>query len=56
MQAVTIMGEQGWVDMLIDTGRKLDKADLEPLTAVGDYLKKLGNIQVIALISRCKKT
>ena len=26
VQAVRIMGEHGWVDMLVDTGRKLDKA------------------------------
>ena len=44
-KAIDIIGQHGWVDMLIDTGRKLDKADLEPLALVGDYLKELGNIQ-----------
>ena len=54
MQAIAIMGEHGWVDMLIDTGRKLDKADMEPLTAVGDHLKKLGNLQYAQEIYRKK--
>ena len=54
MRAIHIMGEHGWVDMLIDTGRKLDKADLEPLAHVGDYLKKLGNIQYAQEIYRKK--
>ena len=48
------MGSHGWVDMLIDTGRKLDKADLEPLTAVGDHLKRLGNVQYAQEIFRKK--
>ena len=54
MKAIAIMGEHGWVDMLIDTGRKLDKAEMEPLTAVGDHLKKLGNIQYAQEIYRKK--
>ena len=54
LQAIEIMGSHGWVDMLIDTGRKLDKADLEPLTAVGDHLKKLGNVQYAQEIYRKK--
>ena len=45
IRAIDIMGENGWVDMLIDTGRKLDKAESEPLALVGEYLKKLGSIQ-----------
>ena len=54
IQAIEIMGSNGWVDMLIDTGRKLDKADSEPLALVGDYLKNLGSVQYAQEIYRKK--
>ena len=54
MKAVQLMGEHGWVDMLIDTGRKLDKADTEPLTAVGEFLRQLGSLQYAQEIFRKK--
>ena len=54
IQAIDIMGANAWIDMLIDTGRKLDKADSEPLALVGDYLKKLGSIQYAQEVYRKK--
>ena len=54
IQAIDIMGQNGWVDMLIDTGRKLDKAEAEPLAIVGGYLKQLGSIQYAQEIYRKK--
>ena len=54
MKAVQLMGEHGWVDMLVDTGRKLDKADTEPLAAVGDFLRQLGSLQYAQEIFRKK--
>jgi len=40
-KAVEILGENGWADKLIDLGRNLNKADVEPLTRVAYFLKKL---------------
>jgi hypothetical protein len=34
-KAIEIIGEHGWVDMLTDVGRKLDKADTEAIALVG---------------------
>ena len=33
-KAIEIIGEHGWVDMLTDVGRKLDKADVEAVALV----------------------
>nr|XP_008115197.1 PREDICTED: intraflagellar transport protein 122 homolog isoform X3 [Anolis carolinensis] len=43
MKAIEISGDQGWVDVLIDIARKLDKAEREPLTKCAYYFKKLLN-------------
>nr|XP_033782490.1 intraflagellar transport protein 122 homolog [Geotrypetes seraphini] len=41
MKAIEISGDHGWVDMLIDIARKLDKAEREPLSKCALYFKKL---------------
>ncbi|KAK2897463.1 intraflagellar transport protein 122 homolog [Channa argus] len=41
LKAIDIIGEHGWVDMLIDIARKLDKAEREPLAKCALYFKKL---------------
>ncbi|XP_028309970.1 intraflagellar transport protein 122 homolog [Gouania willdenowi] len=41
LKAIDIIGENGWVDMLIDIARKLDKAEREPLSKCAHYLKEL---------------
>ncbi|XP_033066730.1 intraflagellar transport protein 122 homolog isoform X1 [Trachypithecus francoisi] len=41
IKAIEICGDHGWVDMLIDIARKLDKAEREPLLLCATYLKKL---------------
>ncbi|XP_030062455.1 intraflagellar transport protein 122 homolog isoform X2 [Microcaecilia unicolor] len=41
MKAIEISGDRGWVDMLIDIARKLDKAEREPLSKCAHYFKKL---------------
>ncbi|XP_059571923.1 intraflagellar transport protein 122 homolog isoform X2 [Alligator mississippiensis] len=43
MKAIEISGDHGWVDMLIDIARKLDKAEREPLSKCAHYFKKLEN-------------
>ncbi|XP_013914619.1 PREDICTED: intraflagellar transport protein 122 homolog isoform X2 [Thamnophis sirtalis] len=43
LKAIEISGDQGWVDVLIDIARKLDKAEREPLTKCAYYFKKLLN-------------
>ncbi|XP_006132897.1 intraflagellar transport protein 122 homolog isoform X2 [Pelodiscus sinensis] len=43
MKAIEISGDHGWVDMLIDIARKLDKAEREPLSKCAYYFKKLDN-------------
>ena len=39
--AIDIMGERGWVDQLIDLGRRLDKNDKQHLMSIADHLKRL---------------
>ncbi|XP_005000652.1 intraflagellar transport protein 122 homolog isoform X5 [Cavia porcellus] len=41
IKAVEISGDLGWVDMLIDIARKLDKAEREPLLLCARYFKEL---------------
>ncbi|KAK1161520.1 hypothetical protein AOXY_G19089 [Acipenser oxyrinchus oxyrinchus] len=41
MKAIEIIGDNGWVDMLIDQARKLDKAEREPLSKCAFFFKKL---------------
>ncbi|KAM6256661.1 intraflagellar transport protein 122 homolog [Porphyrio hochstetteri] len=43
MKAIEISGDRGWVDVLIEIARKLDKAEREPLLKCAFYLKKLDN-------------
>uniref|UniRef100_A0A8C0G8H9 Intraflagellar transport protein 122 homolog n=1 Tax=Chelonoidis abingdonii TaxID=106734 RepID=A0A8C0G8H9_CHEAB len=43
MKAIEISGDHGWVDMLIDIARKLDKAEREPLSKCAYYFKRLGS-------------
>uniref|UniRef100_A0A8D0LBE5 Intraflagellar transport protein 122 homolog n=1 Tax=Sphenodon punctatus TaxID=8508 RepID=A0A8D0LBE5_SPHPU len=43
MKAIEISGDHGWVDMLIEIARKLDKAEREPLTKCAYYFKRLEN-------------
>ncbi|XP_074860903.1 intraflagellar transport protein 122 homolog isoform X1 [Carettochelys insculpta] len=43
MKAIEISGDHGWVDILIDIARKLDKAEREPLSKCAYYFKKLDN-------------
>ncbi|CAG11335.1 unnamed protein product, partial [Tetraodon nigroviridis] len=41
LKAIDIIGEHGWVDMLIDIARKLDKAEREPLAKCAFYFTNL---------------
>lgn len=41
MKAIELSGDHGWVEMLIDIARKLDKAEREPLSKCAYYFKKL---------------
>uniref|UniRef100_A0AAY5E800 Intraflagellar transport protein 122 homolog n=1 Tax=Electrophorus electricus TaxID=8005 RepID=A0AAY5E800_ELEEL len=43
MKAIEIIGMHGWVDMLIDLARKLDKAEREPLARCAEFFKKLNH-------------
>ena len=45
IKAIKIIGEHGWIDMLNDVGRKLDKADTEALQLVASYMKQHGQLQ-----------
>ncbi|KAM9681017.1 intraflagellar transport protein 122 homolog isoform 2-T2 [Dama dama] len=42
-KAIEISGDHGWVDMLIEIARKLDKAEREPLLLCAHFFKKLDN-------------
>ncbi|NWS11626.1 IF122 protein, partial [Pachyramphus minor] len=42
-KAIEISGDNGWVDMLIEIARKLDKAEREPLDKCAFYFKQLDN-------------
>ena len=44
MLCLYILGEHGWVDMLTDVGRKLDKADSHACGLVANYLRKHGQL------------
>ncbi|XP_075229721.1 intraflagellar transport protein Oseg1 isoform X2 [Lycorma delicatula] len=45
LTAISIIGENGWVDMLVDVGRRLDKAETEGIRAVAESLRKLGALE-----------
>lgn len=40
LKAIEIIGENGWIDMLVDVGRKLDKADRPSLILCTEYLQQ----------------
>nr|CAD7413784.1 unnamed protein product [Timema poppensis] len=42
VKAIEIIGENSWVDMLVDVGRRLDKADRDGLMRVARHLARLG--------------
>ncbi|XP_056380930.1 intraflagellar transport protein 122 homolog isoform X1 [Hyla sarda] len=41
MKAIELSGDHGWIELLIDIARKLDKAEREPLSRCAYYFKKL---------------
>ncbi|NP_998055.1 intraflagellar transport protein 122 homolog [Danio rerio] len=41
LKAIQIIGEHGWVDMLIDVGRRLDKAERAALSRCAVFLQQL---------------
>ncbi|XP_037078773.1 LOW QUALITY PROTEIN: intraflagellar transport protein 122 homolog [Pollicipes pollicipes] len=41
LKAIEIMGENGWIDMLIETGRKLDKGESQAIELVAQHLRRL---------------
>uniref|UniRef100_A0A8C5PU28 Intraflagellar transport protein 122 homolog n=1 Tax=Leptobrachium leishanense TaxID=445787 RepID=A0A8C5PU28_9ANUR len=41
MKAIELSGDHGWLEMLIDIARKLDKAEREPLSKCAYYFTKL---------------
>ncbi|XP_016156929.1 PREDICTED: intraflagellar transport protein 122 homolog isoform X1 [Ficedula albicollis] len=43
MKAIEISGDHGWVDLLIEIARKLDRAEREPLAKCAFYFKQLDN-------------
>ncbi|XP_045581276.1 intraflagellar transport protein 122 homolog [Procambarus clarkii] len=43
-KAIEIMGENGWEDMLLDVGRKTDKADSQTLSLCAQHLHRLGSL------------
>ncbi|XP_023209528.1 intraflagellar transport protein 122 homolog [Centruroides sculpturatus] len=52
MKAIEIIGEHGWVDMLMDIGRHLDKADQMALATIAESLRKHKQYQYAAEIYR----
>ncbi|XP_019647680.1 PREDICTED: intraflagellar transport protein 122 homolog [Branchiostoma belcheri] len=40
-KAIEIIGDHGWLEMLIDVARRLDKAEREPLARCAHYFKQL---------------
>ncbi|XP_040577415.1 intraflagellar transport protein 122 homolog [Lepeophtheirus salmonis] len=44
IKAIHLMGENGWVDMLAELGRNLDKAERESITLIANYLKDNGQL------------
>ncbi|KAF4531888.1 hypothetical protein B566_EDAN000917 [Ephemera danica] len=44
LKAIDIVAENGWIDMLQDIGRRLDKADAEAIGRVAEHLSQLGQL------------
>lgn len=40
-RAIEIIGENGWIDMLVDVGRRLDKADQDGIGLIAQHLCRL---------------
>ena len=53
LKAIDIMGEHGWVDMLTEVGRKLDRAESEGISRVADYL--FDNMDNFNMLEKCTK-
>ncbi|XP_049859178.1 intraflagellar transport protein 122 homolog [Schistocerca gregaria] len=43
-RAIEIIGENGWIDMLVDVGRRLDKADQDGIRQIAEHLQRLGQL------------
>ncbi|KAG8240368.1 hypothetical protein J437_LFUL002509, partial [Ladona fulva] len=48
MHAIEVMGENGWIEMLLDLGHRLSKEDKEALIAISQHLKRLGDLNSAA--------
>uniref|UniRef100_A0A1B6JCB8 Intraflagellar transport protein 122 homolog n=2 Tax=Proconiini TaxID=565685 RepID=A0A1B6JCB8_9HEMI len=44
LRAINIIGANGWVDMLVEVGRRLDKAEVEAVRAVAGHLRTAGQL------------
>ncbi|XP_032827224.2 intraflagellar transport protein 122 homolog [Petromyzon marinus] len=42
VKAIEIIGQNGWVDMLVEVARRMDKADRESLALCAQHLQRLG--------------
>lgn len=51
-KAIEIMGENGWTDMLLEVGRKLDRNDTQALSRCAEYLVKHGEASSAAEMFR----
>ncbi|CAL4124428.1 unnamed protein product, partial [Meganyctiphanes norvegica] len=47
-KAIEIMGENKWVDMLLEVGRRTDKADRQSLSLCAEHLRRLGSLTYAA--------
>ena len=50
LKAIEIMAENNWVDMLVEVGRKADKADQQALNLCAQHLRRLGSLTYAAEI------
>ncbi|XP_065343413.1 intraflagellar transport protein 122 homolog [Cloeon dipterum] len=48
MKAIDIIAENGWIDMLLEIGRKLDKSDVEVMARLAEHLSALGHLPAAA--------
>ena len=51
-RAIEIVGEQGWTDLLLDIGRKLESSDKQNLELIAAHLKRLKALPLAAEIYR----
>ncbi|XP_014288077.1 intraflagellar transport protein 122 homolog isoform X2 [Halyomorpha halys] len=52
MRAIEIMANHGWVDMLIDVGRKSNSSDSDVIKIIADTLKNLNHLELAAEMFR----